>query len=128
MIRILLLHGYVYEYKFEYIDKETKQQVSKTVRFNDPMMTIPRKLIYPCLVPEPLSTEQEGYYYQLREIPPNELLHKQKVDLEKLDRQKKEEDSKVPLHMMIQTAKQEIIIQLYRTNKLGDQIDSYDFG
>jgi hypothetical protein len=56
-IRLVLLYGYIYEYKYEYIDKETKQQVSKLVRFNDPAMQLPRKQIYPSLVPEPLTPE-----------------------------------------------------------------------
>ena len=59
------------------------------------MMTLPRKQIYPSLVPEPQSAEQEIYYKQLRELPPNELVNRQAADFEKLDRLKKEEDNKV---------------------------------
>lgn len=73
LLRLVLLHGYVYEYKYGYIDKETKLQVSKTVRFNDPGMLMQRKLIHPLLVPEPLNAEQEATLKQLREVPPGDL-------------------------------------------------------
>lgn len=29
LLRLMLSYGYIYEYRFEYIDKETKQQVNK---------------------------------------------------------------------------------------------------
>jgi hypothetical protein len=72
VLRLLLLHGAIYEYKYEYIDKETMQQVSKIVRFNDPQMTISKKYII-SLIPMPLSPDQEAYYKQLKELPFSEL-------------------------------------------------------
>ena len=36
MVNLLLIHGAIYEQDYEYIDKETKQVVSKKVRYNDP--------------------------------------------------------------------------------------------
>ena len=33
---MLLIHGAIYEQDYEYVDKETKQTVTKKVRYNDP--------------------------------------------------------------------------------------------
>jgi len=61
-----LLHGGVYEYKFEYIDKETKLPVSKIVRFNDPNNQINKKLSLLLLV-HPLDQRQEEELKYLRD-------------------------------------------------------------
>ena len=36
IVNMLLLHGAIYEQDYEYVDKETKQTVTKKVRYNDP--------------------------------------------------------------------------------------------
>ena len=36
MVNLLLIHGAIYEQDYEYIDKETKQAITKKVRYNDP--------------------------------------------------------------------------------------------
>lgn len=44
MVSLLLIHGAIYEQDFEYIDKETKQVVSKKVRYNDPDRLVQQSL------------------------------------------------------------------------------------
>ena len=36
IVNMLLIHGAIYEQDYEYVDKETKQTVTKKVRYNDP--------------------------------------------------------------------------------------------
>jgi hypothetical protein len=45
VIRVLIANGAIYEQKWEYIDRETKQHVSKIVRFNDATKEYPDRLI-----------------------------------------------------------------------------------
>ena len=45
VVSLLLVHGAVYEQRYEYIDKVTKQPVSKIVRYNDPCNQVPDKFI-----------------------------------------------------------------------------------
>ena len=53
ILGLLLVHGAVYEQKFEFIDKETGQLVSKIHRYNDTAGDTPEKFIL-SLVPLPV--------------------------------------------------------------------------
>lgn len=45
VVRLLIAHGAVYEQKYEYIDRETKQPISKIVRYNDARNELPERFI-----------------------------------------------------------------------------------